>query len=78
MFVLHIDNHCNYKELTVLYLTGKGVEDLDFYIGDEALDATSYSVKVTCFISQFTGVIYWCLQDIYVIYPSSLCEFKIW
>lgn len=24
---------------------GKGVEDLDFYIGDEALDATSYSVK---------------------------------
>ena len=26
---------------------GKGVEDLDFYIGDEALDATSYSVKVS-------------------------------
>ena len=25
---------------------GKGVEDLDFHIGDEALDATSYSVKV--------------------------------
>ena len=25
---------------------GKGVEDLDFYIGDEALAATSYSVKV--------------------------------
>jgi len=24
---------------------GKGVEDLDFFIGDEALDATSYSVK---------------------------------
>ncbi|CAE1327867.1 ACTR3 [Acanthosepion pharaonis] len=24
---------------------GKGVEDLDFYIGDEALDASSYSVK---------------------------------
>lgn len=24
---------------------GKGVEDLDFYIGDEALDSTSYSVK---------------------------------
>jgi len=24
---------------------GKGVEDLDFYIGDEALDAPSYSVK---------------------------------
>lgn len=24
---------------------GKGVEDLDFYIGDEALNATSYSVK---------------------------------
>ena len=25
---------------------GKGVEDLDFYIGDEAVDATSYAVKV--------------------------------
>lgn len=25
---------------------GKGVEDLDFYIGDEAIDATSYTVKV--------------------------------
>ena len=25
---------------------GKGVEDLDFYIGDEALNATSYAVKV--------------------------------
>jgi actin-related protein 3 len=24
----------------------KGVEDLDFYIGDEAFDATGYSVKV--------------------------------
>ena len=28
---------------------GKGVEDLDFYIGDEALDAPSYSVKVILF-----------------------------
>lgn len=26
---------------------GKGVEDLDFYIGDEAMDATGYSVKVS-------------------------------
>jgi actin-related protein 3 len=25
----------------------KGVEDLDFYIGDEAFDATGYSVKVS-------------------------------
>lgn len=24
----------------------KGVEDLDFYIGDEAVNATGYSVKV--------------------------------
>jgi len=24
----------------------KGVEDLDFFIGDEAFDATGYSVKV--------------------------------
>lgn len=24
----------------------KGVEDLDFYIGDEAFEATGYSVKV--------------------------------
>jgi len=29
---------------------GKGIEDLDFYIGDEALDVPSYSVKVLkCF-----------------------------
>ena len=26
---------------------GKGVEDLDFYIGDEALEAPTYAVKVT-------------------------------
>jgi len=25
---------------------GKGVEDLDFFIGDEATDATNYAVKV--------------------------------
>jgi actin-related protein 3 len=25
----------------------KGVEDLDFYIGDEAVNATGYSVKVS-------------------------------
>lgn len=25
---------------------GKGIEDLDFYIGDEAVDATGYAVKV--------------------------------
>ena len=25
----------------------KGVEDLDFHIGDDALDATSYAVKVS-------------------------------
>ena len=25
----------------------RGVDDLDFFIGDEALDATGYSVKVT-------------------------------
>ncbi len=30
---------------------GKGVEDLDFYIGDEALDATAYSVKVLLHIT---------------------------
>lgn len=30
---------------TVRRLT-KGVEDLDFYIGDEAFDAKGYSVKV--------------------------------
>jgi actin-related protein len=28
----------------------KGVEDLDFYIGDEALDATGYAVKVRIII----------------------------
>lgn len=26
---------------------GQGVEDLNFYIGDEALSATGYSVKVS-------------------------------
>ena len=25
---------------------GRGVEDLDFFIGDEALEATNYTVKV--------------------------------
>lgn len=30
---------------TVRRLT-KGVEDLDFYIGDEAFDANGYSIKV--------------------------------
>lgn len=28
----------------------KGVEDLDFFIGDEAFDATGYAVKVYFFI----------------------------
>ena len=28
---------------------GSRVEDLDFYIGDEALDATNYTVKVNTF-----------------------------
>ena len=28
----------------------RGIDDLDFFIGDEALDATGYSVKV-CFKS---------------------------
>lgn len=28
---------------------GKGVEDLDFFIGDEALDVPTYSVKVISF-----------------------------
>ncbi len=27
-----------------------GIEDLDFSIGDEALDATNYTVKVSCLI----------------------------
>lgn len=26
---------------------GKGIEDLDFYIGDEALEAAGYAVKVS-------------------------------
>jgi actin-related protein 3 len=33
---------------TVRRLT-KGVEDLDFYIGDEAFDAKGYSIKVLTF-----------------------------
>lgn len=31
----------------------KGVEDLDFYIGDEAVNATGYSVKVSLSIFSF-------------------------
>lgn len=26
---------------------GRGIDDLDFYIGDEAIDCTGYSVKVS-------------------------------
>lgn len=29
----------------------KGVEDLDFFIGDEAFDASGYAVKVSLLIS---------------------------
>jgi actin-related protein 3 len=38
----------------------KGVEDLDFFIGDEAFDATGYAVKVSlslCFCLQYTTLI---------------------
>ncbi len=28
---------------------GKGVDDLDFYIGDEAVGATNYAVKVNIY-----------------------------
>lgn len=31
----------------------KGVEDLDFYIGDEAFDATGYAVKVNIILLVF-------------------------
>lgn len=34
----------------------KGVEDLDFYIGDEAFEATGYTVKVGAF---FCAVIFY-------------------
>lgn len=30
----------------------KGVEDLDFFIGDEAFDASGYAVKVSILISE--------------------------
>jgi hypothetical protein len=30
----------------------KGVEDLDFFIGDEAFDASGYAVKVIVFLSR--------------------------
>ncbi len=32
---------------TAIRRLGKGVEDLDFYIGDEAQEAANYTVKVT-------------------------------
>jgi hypothetical protein len=38
----------------------KGVEDLDFFIGDEAFDATGYAVKVSviyCSSLQYTTLI---------------------
>jgi len=34
---------------------GKGVEDLDFFIGDEATEATNYAVKVV------NSLLCWCL-----------------
>jgi hypothetical protein len=36
----------------------KGVEDLDFFIGDEAFDATGYAVKV----SVFPVVVFWVVR----------------
>lgn len=36
----------------------KGIEDLDFYIGDEAFDATGYAVKVKmCFFFFFSFIL---------------------
>lgn len=33
----------------------RGIDDLDFFIGDEALDATGYSVKVIVFVAVTDG-----------------------
>ena len=38
---------------------GKGVEDLDFFIGDEATDAANYTVKVQSF-NTFCAFIWSC------------------
>ena len=34
----------------------RGVEDLDFFIGDEAMDATGYAVKVGTTFIIFSGI----------------------
>ena len=44
----------------------RGVEDLDFFIGDEAMDATGYAVKVLNGEGQASGQLSNILQDIYV------------
>jgi actin-related protein 3 len=38
---------------------GNGVEDLDFFIGDEALEATNYAVKVSHGMSRQGHDIVW-------------------
>ena len=44
----------------------RGVEDLDFFIGDEAMDAKGYAVKVLNGEGQASGQLSNILQDIYV------------
>ena len=49
---------------------GKGVEDLDFFIGDEALNATSYAVKVVIFVVIQLYNLLGLFEFLYVTRPS--------
>jgi actin-related protein 3 len=40
----------------------KGVEDLDFFIGDEAMEATGYAVKVSLYQETSKYCSLWALQ----------------
>lgn len=51
----------------------KGVEDLDFYIGDEAFDATGYSVKVMIKVQLDVG----CAHYYHFSIPFDMAWLKI-
>ena len=56
----------------------KGVEDLDFFIGDEAMNATGYAVKVRLlllFFSNFKTIFFAKLSE---TYPELIVQKNIW
>lgn len=53
---------------------GKGVEDLDFYIGDEAVDATNYAVKVGCWSFSFVVLCQLCNMKFFNFTQHLFCH----